>query len=233
MNWKPLIDVVDPAVRRRHCRAANLSYIRFSPRDNKYKGKMASFVFFREALVSLGWKPGITRLGILVDSENKQLRLIQQSDGRVLSFDGGLDKAWCRLHCPEKLAPVLREWLQVDASKKTQVVLKLEPIADCLTIGFGAKLEHEKKLTVKGFVKTNTTQSPALQEDSSLAGDPMLRWFSYDHLPDSLRRVSVRFFELAHNICAACEPGVERTAALRKLLEAKDAAVRAKIFPGG
>ena len=61
----------------------------------------------------------------------------------------------------------------------------------------------------------------------------MLRWFQYDHLQEPLRKVSVYFFELAHNICASCEPGPERTVALRKLLEAKDAAVRARLHPGG
>lgn len=63
--------------------------------------------------------------------------------------------------------------------------------------------------------------------------DRMMRWFAYEHLPDSLQVVSIKFFELAHSICALVESGPERTVALRKLLEAKDAAVRAKLNPGG
>lgn len=61
----------------------------------------------------------------------------------------------------------------------------------------------------------------------------MLKWFVYTHLPEDLQRVSRPFGELAAEICAVVEPGPERTVALRKLLEAKDAAVRAKLAPGG
>jgi hypothetical protein len=60
----------------------------------------------------------------------------------------------------------------------------------------------------------------------------MLKWFEYDHLPDHLKMVSIPFSVLAHALCELCEPGPERTVALRKLLEAKDAAVRAKLKPG-
>ena len=61
----------------------------------------------------------------------------------------------------------------------------------------------------------------------------MLKWFEYAHLPDHLQDVSRPFGELAAHICTALDPGPERTVALRKLLEAKDAAVRAKLHPGG
>lgn len=61
----------------------------------------------------------------------------------------------------------------------------------------------------------------------------MLKWFAYSHLPPQLQEVSKPFGELADSICATVEPGPERTMALRKLLEAKDAAVRAKLNPGG
>jgi hypothetical protein len=61
----------------------------------------------------------------------------------------------------------------------------------------------------------------------------MLKWFAFDHLPEPLREVSSRFAELANAVCTLAEPGPERTVALRKLLEAKDAAVRARLHPGG
>ena len=66
-----------------------------------------------------------------------------------------------------------------------------------------------------------------------MAEERMLKWFAYDHLREPLREVSSHFFELANTICALIDPGPERTVALRKLLEAKDAAVRAKLHPGG
>lgn len=61
----------------------------------------------------------------------------------------------------------------------------------------------------------------------------MLKWFVYDHLPEQLKEVSFVFCELAKTLCMLTDPGPERTVALRKLLEAKDAAVRAKLHPGG
>ena len=63
--------------------------------------------------------------------------------------------------------------------------------------------------------------------------DRMLKWFEYEHLPETLQEASRPFGELALKICETAEPGPERTVALRKLLEAKDAAVRAKLNPGG
>jgi hypothetical protein len=71
------------------------------------------------------------------------------------------------------------------------------------------------------------------QADISPMIDRMLVWFSFDHLPDHLKLVSQPFFVVAHRLCELCEPGPERTVALRKLLEAKDAAVRARLHPGG
>ena len=63
--------------------------------------------------------------------------------------------------------------------------------------------------------------------------DRMLKWFEFGHLPANLQLVSRPFCELAATIVVSVDPGPERTVSLRKLLEAKDAAVRAKINPGG
>lgn len=60
----------------------------------------------------------------------------------------------------------------------------------------------------------------------------ILQFFAFDHLPDELRHVSMLFTPLAYAI-AQLPRNPERTTALRKLLEAKDAAVRAVIYKGG
>ena len=60
----------------------------------------------------------------------------------------------------------------------------------------------------------------------------MLRWFQYEHLPPHLQEASKPFCDLAIHVVVHTDPGPERTVALRKLLEAKDAAVRAKLNPG-
>lgn len=66
-----------------------------------------------------------------------------------------------------------------------------------------------------------------------MSEERMMKWFEFEHLPEHLKVVSIKFYEIACSVCALVEPGPERTVALRKLLEAKDAAVRAKLNPGG
>jgi hypothetical protein len=56
----------------------------------------------------------------------------------------------------------------------------------------------------------------------------IVQFFAYDHLPRELQLVSRPFAELAETIMTLPR-NPERTVALRKLLEAKDAAVRAAI----
>jgi len=57
----------------------------------------------------------------------------------------------------------------------------------------------------------------------------LLQFFKYDHLPPHLQEVSKPFTALAEQI-AALPQNPESTTALRKLLEAKDCAVRAVLF---
>ena len=65
------------------------------------------------------------------------------------------------------------------------------------------------------------------------AEERMVKWFAYGHLPEHLQVASKPFSELADKVIQMASPGPERTVALRKLLEAKDAAVRAVLNPGG
>ena len=59
------------------------------------------------------------------------------------------------------------------------------------------------------------------------AEDPMLQFFQFQHLPPRLQETSREFAALAAYITTRLPRNPERTVALRKLLEAKDAAVRA------
>jgi len=63
--------------------------------------------------------------------------------------------------------------------------------------------------------------------------EQMLKWFAYEHLPTELQQTSAPFALLAEQMCVWLVSGPERTVMLRKLLEAKDAAVRAMVHPGG
>ncbi len=57
----------------------------------------------------------------------------------------------------------------------------------------------------------------------------VIQFFTYAHLPPHLRPVSKLFADLATEIIETCPQNPERTKALDRLLEAKDAAVRAVV----
>lgn len=58
----------------------------------------------------------------------------------------------------------------------------------------------------------------------------LLQFFAYEHLPAHLQAVSKPFGDLARELAATLPANPESTTALRKLLEAKDAGVRAVLF---
>ncbi|MEU1805830.1 hypothetical protein [Streptomyces sp. NPDC019937] len=55
------------------------------------------------------------------------------------------------------------------------------------------------------------------------------RYFDFEHLPAGLQTVSRLFHDLAQELLDLLPDGPELTAGLRKLLEAKDCAVRAAL----
>lgn len=57
----------------------------------------------------------------------------------------------------------------------------------------------------------------------------IMRFFDYEHLPENLQKISRPFHDLALIIERTVPPSAERTVAFRKLLESKDAAVRAAL----
>ena len=57
----------------------------------------------------------------------------------------------------------------------------------------------------------------------------IMQFFAHAHLPPHLAAISAPFGKLADDIIATCPRNPERTVALRKLLEAKDAAVRSLV----
>lgn len=57
----------------------------------------------------------------------------------------------------------------------------------------------------------------------------MMQWFAYGHLPPHLQSISKACADLAESMDKTLQEGAEKTAGLRKLLEAKDCFVRANI----
>jgi hypothetical protein len=67
--------------------------------------------------------------------------------------------------------------------------------------------------------------------ESDPVDHPLLQFFEHAHLPAELQLVSAPFGSLARRI-ARGPRNPEQTVALRKLLEAKDCAVRAVLWKG-
>lgn len=56
-----------------------------------------------------------------------------------------------------------------------------------------------------------------------------IKYFAYEHLPEKLQEVSKPVAELAKLMEETLPDGAEKSAGMRKLLEAKDCFVRAKL----
>jgi len=73
------------------------------------------------------------------------------------------------------------------------------------------------------------SSDPPISEDTATP-EPLLQFFEFGHLPEYLREISSDFWHLAYKLVREQSRNSERTMALRKLLEAKDCAVRARLF---
>jgi len=59
--------------------------------------------------------------------------------------------------------------------------------------------------------------------------NPIMKYFAYEHLPEKLQAVSKPIGDLAKEMNDTLPPSAEKSAGLRKLLEAKDCLVRANL----
>jgi len=66
-----------------------------------------------------------------------------------------------------------------------------------------------------------------MSDDNVVGKEFLMQYFSYTHLPEHLQIISKPFGEMAAELVVGLPRNPERTMALRKLLEAKDCAVRA------
>jgi len=82
--------------------------------------------------------------------------------------------------------------------------------------------------------KVNEVEERRLAEEAGrpevVDAEALLQFFADEHLPEHLREHSKPFGDLARRLVETLPSNPERTMALRKLLEAKDCAVRAKLF---
>lgn len=59
--------------------------------------------------------------------------------------------------------------------------------------------------------------------------DHILQFFAFEHLPMHLQEISKPFSDLAHLMATTLPSNPEKSTCLRRILEAKDCAVRAKL----
>lgn len=71
----------------------------------------------------------------------------------------------------------------------------------------------------------DATDDPKIWDPKRIA----LRWFAYGHLAEDLQEIARPISELADTLYDALGEGAEKSAAFRKLLEAKDCFVRQAI----
>ena len=58
----------------------------------------------------------------------------------------------------------------------------------------------------------------------------IMRYFQFDHLQGEIQRfIAEQFYSFAHSLESELPDGAEKTVALRRLLESKDAAIRASL----
>lgn len=67
-------------------------------------------------------------------------------------------------------------------------------------------------------------------QEPAILNEPIIQFFEWSHLPEHLQAVSKPFCKLAVQMFYNLPNNPERYHALRKLLEAKDAAVRARLM---
>lgn len=65
--------------------------------------------------------------------------------------------------------------------------------------------------------------------DESRRPTPIMKYFEFAHLPPALQEVSQPIAVLAQQMDSLLPDGAEKSAGLRKLLEAKDCLVRARL----
>jgi hypothetical protein len=109
------------------------------------------------------------------------------------------------------------------------------PIVDVIGCALEARdcairAQHYPELLEEAIMQSSEAHTIVPAPAQQSFPETMLRWFVYAHLPEKLRSVSEPFGVLAQRIVDTLPQCAERTVALRKLLEAKDAAVRAALW---
>jgi len=92
----------------------------------------------------------------------------------------------------------------------------------------GTNKQGLRDLSAGKPTRTEAPPPPVAPADAPAARDDIMEYFEYGHLPEGpMRATSALFASLASIVHDTLPRCAERSVALRKLLEGKDAAVRA------
>ncbi len=137
----------------------------------------------------------------------------QLTDGRWFYLEAGCDYTGrdCVASGCATVAPTFDDCVRYACTEEARQVLRIPMPSDPQT--------------------TNQAGSPLTLHPEIVmpTPSPILRYFGYEHLPEMLKSVSKPFSDIAHAMDATLPDGAEKSAGLRKLLEAKDCMVRAAI----
>ncbi len=115
-----------------------------------------------------------------------------------------------------------------DQTKEQQMIEPKEP--DIINSTLQENIESDTDPAVDPNLVLQEAAVCEADDSVIVLPEPLLQFFKYDHLPEHLRVISQKFGLLAEDLCNTLPRNPERTVALRKLLEAKDCAVRASIY---
>ncbi len=131
----------------------------------------------------------------------------------VIEFNGEVFKA---LH-PDKLRVVRKHLSEIEAYRPTYRRMNME--CNCGGLDYNADDRNLQR----------DDAGHHFLEPHGVETNPIMKHFRNKHLPPHLRGTSIAFCQMANDILGSLPGGPERTVALRKLLESKDAAVRAMV----
>lgn len=100
------------------------------------------------------------------------------------------------------------------------------------------EMQIRKAIDINGIVERNNSPVDKLPPEEDVAmfpakkvepvdRNPIMEFFEYEHLPEALQKVSLEICQVAEHLHDTLPDGPEKSAGLRKLLEAKDCFVRA------
>lgn len=107
---------------------------------------------------------------------------------------------------------------------------------DGISRKLAARIIDGEKVTDEDYendIKDLEAETDSIEIGPAHIPHPMMQFFAYKHLPEHLQAVSKPFGELADHLDRTLPLNPEKSTALRKLLEAKDCAVRALIWKEG